>query len=547
MEPTLTDEQIRAVECATIRRKNCFVTGSAGTGKTVVINAIVKALNDEGVKVVVTATTGVAAVAIGGITVDLYMGRAYQAPDERTAIAQTIATPDYARMMTDQVLIVDEISMLSGESLKKMDLILRTARRNPDKVMGGLQVVFVGDFHQLPPVSTRDAPKSLAFTSVVWQHLFQESVLLTKPFRQGDDKFFDILQHIRHGTVTSEHIAHLFKHSLKTIDPTMPVARIVGTNAQAGKYNQDMIDKLPGQAVLVKGEKCNIHRAKGHARTKETSELAKADTALNRNITYPVHQYLKIGSRVMLKTNLDVSKGFVNGSQGTVVGFTHPDLERPTDETETPAEVAARIIEHENALRKELGITCPPHSMTHLDDDMWAWTKLVKKGTTFVNVKVFPKARLPVVRFDRCGSYLTVPMVVRMQPVSSGGFRAVVACPIVQAWAITVHASQGMTLDAVSVDFSNMFQPGQAYVAISRAKTNDKLHLEGLTPQKIRANPVVVDFYNRLESKRTMPAVHDIAHSVSIERLSRSAEPHPKRIKREDDHDLHCAAEATHT
>jgi ATP-dependent DNA helicase PIF1 len=314
---TLSPEQRAAVQ-AVLNGRNIFITGPGGTGKSFLLDVLVKELKRAGKRVTVTAMTGCAALLLNLQAKTLHawagigLGRG-SLQSLITGISQHF--PRKKRWLSTQVLIVDEISMLTPGLLETLDKIGRFIRNKPNVPMGGLQVVFVGDFYQLPPVA-RDKPDALfAFQSPVWQQLIHETHELKTIFRQRDPVFQAVLEEARRGTLSPESLAVLEGRRNtawrgQLIRPTLLFTR----NADVDSINQRQFDKLPGSPVVFK------------ARTiltagKKEADYADAIAKMDKDAPYVPELILKEGAQVMLLTNLDFEAGLVNGSRGVVKGF----------------------------------------------------------------------------------------------------------------------------------------------------------------------------------------------------------------------------------
>jgi ATP-dependent DNA helicase PIF1 len=207
--PELNQAQLEAKE-KVLRGESVFVTGPGGTGKTVLLRDVCDELERRGRVVAVTASTGIAAVAIGGTTLHAVLGCG--APSLTSDFAH-VRPPDKKRLRSLHVLVIDEISMVSGEFLDRADERLREVRGVPDVPFGGVQLLAIGDFLQLPPVSQVSARqksrkgfcpalflnRGYAFQARVWQELDVATVRLEEVFRQTDRAFVEQLGVLRLG------------------------------------------------------------------------------------------------------------------------------------------------------------------------------------------------------------------------------------------------------------------------------------------------------------------------------------------------------------
>lgn len=382
---------------------SAFVTGEAGTGKTYVLNAYIRWLREHGIEPSVTASTGIAATHIEGVTIHSFSGigiRDRITPFDLEMMEQRKSL--WQRFERARVLIVDEISMLSGDFLDMCDKVCRHMRRK-DVPFGGLQVVFSGDFFQLPPITKDDAAPTYAFDSQAWQSLEPVTCYLSKQYRQGDDAFYSVLSSIRKRQITPE-IRLLLANRKNSPDRKENLTRLFSHNVDVESRNEQELARLPGKEetffMQTKGRKLHVE-------------------SLIRGCLAPEVLRLKKGAEVMFVKN-DPAGNYVNGTQGTVLGFEH-------------------------------GV---PHVRT-------------RAGRT---IRATPQSWKREEEGRVLGEILQIPLRL--------------------AWAITVHKSQGMTLDEAEMDLGSAFVPGQGYVALSRVRT-----LEGLYLQNFNEMALAVDEY----------------------------------------------------
>ncbi len=399
---------------------NVFLTGEPGSGKTHTVNRYVAWLRERGIEPAVTASTGIAATHIGGRTLHSFSGigikRNLTKEDLRELRGNSRRS---ARVKSVSVLIIDEVSMLSASTFSMADLACRAMRGN-ESPFGGLQVVLVGDFFQLPPVVPRAEPEDFddaalfqfdneeslfAFDSRAWRELDPTVCYLSEQHRQSDAAFLGILSAIRREAISGEHRALL--ESRKTATPPPGVPRFFPHNAQVDRANDIELLKLPG---------------KEHAFAMTSSGAKNLAEHLKRGCLSPEALTLKIGARVMFTKN-DSERKFVNGTLGVVEGFS-PEQGFPIVITNDGRRITAE--------REEWSVE--------------------DSGETLARITQVP---------------------LRL------------------AWAITVHKSQGMSLDAAHMDLSTAFEHGQGYVAISRVRTLAGLSLGGLNARALEVHPEI--------------------------------------------------------
>ncbi len=387
---------------------NVFLTGEPGAGKTFVVNRYVAWLREHGIEPAITASTGLAATHVGGMTIHAWSGigiRTGLTPTELSVMADDARLR--RRVGKASVLIVDEISMLDARVLDAVDAACRAIREKPEP-FGGLQVVFVGDFFQLPPVARPgEPPARFAFQAASWRLADPAVCYLTEQHRQADGDFLGLLSEIRRGTVSSGARDLLRRRSVEMADDAVQT-RLYAHNVDVDRVNLDRLAALPGDVC---------------AYDMRTWGAEKIVLQIKRQCLSPERLALKVGAHVMFTKNHPEGK-FVNGTLGEVVGF---------DEDEA----------------------------------------------------------LPIVR-TLSGQEIRP---VAMEWAVSDGDRAiakVIQIPLRLAWAITVHKSQGMTLDAAAMDLSQAFEYGQGYVALSRVRSSDGLHLLGWNERALQVHPEVL-------------------------------------------------------
>lgn len=391
---------------------NVFLTGEPGSGKTHTINAYVEWLRERGVEPAVTASTGIAATHVGGMTIHAWSGIGVLRTLSRFELDRISNTERTARrIQSTHILIVDEISMLSAETLDMIDMVCRTVRMR-DLPFGGLQIIFVGDFFQLPPIS-REGTVRFAFDSRAWVEASPVVCYLSEQHRQEDTAFLNLLTAIRAQNVLPEHRELLTARRTDDADivfsedGTVSVTRLYTHNASVDHMNDATLAALPGRSVRYQMQ------SKGSPQRVEN---------LKRGCLSPETLELKEGARVMFTKN-DPAGRYANGSLGTVVDFSAVD-KHPRVELLSGVEVVAEPVE---------------------------W-KMDDAGKTLARISQVP---------------------LRL------------------AWAMTVHKSQGMSLDAALVDLSAAFEYGQGYVALSRVRSLQGLSLYGMNERALMVHPAI--------------------------------------------------------
>ncbi len=314
-EDTLSPEQKEAYD-AILEGKSVFLTGPGGTGKSYLLGLLAKDIPQRTGKVVgITALTGCAALLIGNGAKTLHswagvgLGK-NSAEVHATSIRKM--TPLAQRWRKTSVLVIDEVSMLTPEFLELLEEVARIVRRN-ERPFGGLQIVFVGDFLQLPPVS-KNGEIRFAFESPVWNRVVEKTVKLRRIFRQKDNSFQEVLEEARMGELSDASVKLLqtrmdLPYESNPIQPTMLFTR----KADVESINKSNLESLPGQVYTYTARTL----PSGHP----VSEITRVVEKMDKEAPYVSSLHLKKGAQVMLLKNLDQELGLVNGSRGVVVDF----------------------------------------------------------------------------------------------------------------------------------------------------------------------------------------------------------------------------------
>lgn len=328
---TLNDEQ-RAALRAVQNGRNLFLTGAGGTGKSHTIRAVLAWTRSAGIRCAVTALTGCAALLLGQGAKTLHswagIGLARESPAD---LAEAVKRNRRAarRWIDTQLLIIDEISMMTPELLEKLDLVARRIRKRPDRPFGGLQVVFAGDFCQLPPVTKAARPEDVKFVfeCEAWRAIIQETVELVQILRQRDPVFQQLLNEARMGALSIESIARLEERmGLPWQDNEIRPTLLFTRNAEVDRINREQLAVLEGErrrfdvqtVVMDKTPTTGVRRLA----SPDDPDVAIALEKLDTDAPYDPALTLVEGAQVMLIVNLDQERGLVNGSRGVITGFT---------------------------------------------------------------------------------------------------------------------------------------------------------------------------------------------------------------------------------
>jgi len=309
-------DQSKAVVAVTENRKNIFLTGEPGTGKTYTIQIIKETLLHQNKKVAVTAMTGTASVLANAKTLHSFLGIGLGKKDVDELVKDAYMKQKekvFALQNTD-VLIVDEVSMLDVELFNKISEYLKKIRRSK-LPFGNIQMIFVGDFCQLPPVKGE-----YCFLSPLWKEASIETIFLTENVRQAKDpEFADMLRRLRWGyeSMTEGDLAILEEMGTTVFPDSIVPTRLFPKNAQVDRINKSFFQCLIGSDDIIDTITCTPKvDSKDAMKFRTYAELT--------GITFDLE--LCIGTQVMITRNIDVDEGLVNGTRGVVSAIYRHDL-----------------------------------------------------------------------------------------------------------------------------------------------------------------------------------------------------------------------------
>jgi ATP-dependent DNA helicase PIF1 len=433
----LNQKQLEAIDRLKARQ-NVFITGGAGVGKSFLIDYISK--NKEEIfrdkKVGVTSTTGTSSILINGTTIHSYLGlglgnNSYE--NMYTFIVKRKHLRERWREL--DVLIIDEISMLTADLFDKIEAIARKIRFKFHKPFGGIQLVCSGDFFQLPPIGVGNGESKFCFQSENWERCIPKEnvIILSEIIRQEDKLFANALSKIRVGVIDN-FVKDLFSTTVgKSLeDDIIKPTRLYPLNSSVDYINE----KEFGKAVRSIDEE-----TREYVREFEMYPLREVSAKVKENVIekyknfsiIPEQLELCVGCQVMLIQNLDLtSEGeqkLVNGSRGIVTRF--------------------------------------------VDD-------------------------IPVVKFTN-GKEIVIDWYTWEIEENDISFGRISQIPLKLAYAFSIHKSQGCTLDKVMINLRSVFEYGMGYVALSRVKNLDGLYIEDIDWTKIKAHPEVIEYFNSFE------------------------------------------------
>jgi ATP-dependent DNA helicase PIF1 len=422
--------------------QNLFITGPGGSGKSALIKKIYQ--HAQYFKYIqVCALTGCAAVLLNckARTLHSWAGIGLGNGSIQNLILK-IKNNKFAKEMwkTTDILVVDEVSMLSLKLFEILNEIGKAIRSN-SKPFGGIQLIFSGDFYQLPPVGNKDEKETqmFCFESIEWNNVFplDSQIQLVKIFRQKDETYANILNQIREGKIKKsvnnlleEYVGREINNNL-IIEPT----KLFPTKNKVENINISNLHILQGDLVSFKIKfMYEIEMTKNERKIRSEFSDKEIETELqflSSNLLCDTNIQLKVGAQVMSVINIqsDNNIEICNGSQGIITCF--------CEVTGCPR------VRFNNGVER---------IMTY---HTWASEKIPGIGVAQV--------------------------------------------PLILAWALTIHKSQGATLDAAEIDVgSGIFECGQTYVALSRVKSLEGLYLTSFDAKRIKINKKVKDFYDYL-------------------------------------------------
>ena len=425
--------------------ENVFLTGAPGAGKTYLLNQYISFLRSRDIDAAITAYTGIAASHLSGRTLHSWAGLSFAAltpEQERERIYANERVS--ARIRNAKVLIIDEISMLHPEEFDRVDFICKTARRSIAP-FGGLQLICCGDFFQIPPVQTTNDRvnndgdgESDNDNENIRDSEKNKFVIDAAAWKSAGMRTCYLHEQHRQGDEKLLHIldeirdGSVGEESLALLQSRLnaPVAAPIGI-ARLYTHNENVNEINDAELRKLTKVPEVIYEVFEIGAAKLVEKLKK-DHKLDRLI-------LKKGARVMFTRN-NRSMGYVNGTLGEVIDFTNNDTHNRDNDGEDSGSVSAS-------------------------------TEVFPVILTFDGRRIIPSRE--VWEFEEDGK---VRASVRQMPLKL-------------AWAITVHKSQGMTLDAAEIDLSRAFDRGMGYVALSRVKRLENISLLGLNELALEVSP----------------------------------------------------------
>ncbi len=400
---------------------NVFLTGEPGSGKTHTVNEYVRYLRSYKIEPAITASTGIAATHLGGMTIHSWSGIGIKDKLSKSDINDIVSSKYITDRIEDaRVLVIDEVSMLSATTLTMVDMVCR-AIKNKEKPFGGMQIVLVGDFFQLPPIVRKDESMNrqttflgdeeespFAYASPAWEKAELTTCYLDEQYRQDDPVFLSLLSAIRRNNFDENHFKHIKERKVTRDMLSDGMTKLFSHNADVDRINDMMLGNLTDN---------------NHTFTMGSRGHKSLVASMKKGCLSPEILHLKKGAVVMFTKN-NPREGFANGTLGVVASF-NEENGHPVVKTKNGRHILVKPMD---------------------------WT-----------IEVGGEARARLTQL-----------------------------PLRLAWAITVHKSQGMSLDEAVMDLSGVFEFGQGYVALSRVRRLSGVHLLGWNEMAFRVSPDVL-------------------------------------------------------
>jgi GTPase SAR1 family protein len=401
---------------------NVFLTGQAGSGKTYTLNKFIRWAREHRISIAVTASTGIAATHINGTTIHSWSGIGIKEEISQKDLEKFAKRKELQkRFNSTNILIIDEVSMLSSNFFDNLNLVCKHINEN-DLPFGGIQIILCGDLFQLPPINKYSKALKMVVHSNAWSEMKPVICYLKEQHRQEtNDNLSLILNNIRAGEPASGDLQTLSSRITK--NKSEGITQLFSHNADVDLINEVELAKLKSKEKTFY--------------TERAGKRALVEGLL-KSCLAPQELKLKVGAEVMFIKN-DQTGRYANGTRGKVINF--------------------------------------------------------KKGSGWPIVETL-EGRLVIAEPDSWS----------IKDEKGQDLAVITQVPLRLAWAITIHKSQGMTLDSAFVNLEKVFEYGMGYVALSRVKTLAGLHLEGFNEMSLRINPAIIKINDQLSKHSDLAA-----------------------------------------
>lgn len=425
---------------AYLKGENIFITGSGGCGKSYFIKSLYEHAINNKKNIKVASLTGCSAILLNcnATTIHKWGSLGLAKGEEFDIYTKIIKMKRKDNYLNTEILVIDEVSMLNQKMFELLDYLCKKIRKN-NELFGGIQLILSGDFYQLPPVCTDKSnllESSFCFESPLWAETFKHSFIFDINFRQNNDpEFFEILQKIRQGKIDFETTEKLIYCSQKKINNDDPVK--------------------PTKIFPIKKKVDQINQ-------EELSKLKDKMYNYSPQIYY-------------------------NNTEVQVKQITPTSMK-----TEIEYVLKNSMFEEELKLCIGSQVMC----ISNIDQE----NNLVNGSQGIIigfEYDVENNENYPIIKFDK----IDQPKVIKRNSwkIESDNKYTISQIPIILSWAITIHKSQGLSIEKALIDIgNNIFEYGQTYVALSRVKSLNGLYLTKVNARKIKAHPKVIQFYNSL-------------------------------------------------
>lgn len=447
---------------------NVFLTGVPGAGKSYVVNQYVKWLEDKGIYPAITASTGIASTHIGGQTIHSFSGIGIEKEIDEYKLDRIMEREKLVKKIQHtHVLIIDEISMLDAQTLDNVNIVLKGIK-DPTKAFGGVQIIFVGDFFQLPPVSKKgEEAKYFAFMSKAWKEAKPLVCYLEEQFRQTDETFTKLLMAIRENNIDEYHIEILEDLKQKThIKLGIKQEKV----AVEGEWEEetlelDMEDNLPKEFPLsdaLVGASPSLTPVRDNSSESLVHDVLELHSH-NKNVDQINEERLQkiFGKEFVYKM---LTQGRASLVENLIKSCLSPEVLKLKE--------GAKVIFTKNDLEGK-----------YVNGTLGVVKDLDKNG---------------IVVETKEGKLIELKQEEWKYEDDGKVMARIMQYPLRLAWAITVHKSQGMSLDEAVISLGETFEYGQGYVALSRLRSLDGLYLKSYNPKSLQVNQYISEFDEKI-------------------------------------------------